>query len=172
MPVILLILSTVVYLPSYPRFLHWNNILLTKDLHTLKSKGCQLERPYIKSRLTVHLQMHEQFLIDYNNALKTAKSSYYSQLINDGSGNPKTLLSIINALSKKNNVAINSNISSIPTSNLIYLLILCPHFIYLTSFMTIIAYYISNLISKMWTTIFSTELISTSLLKMLTYART
>ncbi|XP_030643580.1 condensin-2 complex subunit D3 [Chanos chanos] len=64
------------------------------------SKTCQLERLYKRTGLTVHLQAYSDYLQQYKEALTTARSTYYSDLIHSGSNNPKALFSTINNLLK------------------------------------------------------------------------
>uniref|UniRef100_A0A671YR52 Reverse transcriptase domain-containing protein n=1 Tax=Sparus aurata TaxID=8175 RepID=A0A671YR52_SPAAU len=72
----------------------------TPELRQLKTRKRQLERLYKKTGLTVHLHAYTDHLSDYKNALNSARSSYYSQLIHSGSNNPKTLFSTVNKLLK------------------------------------------------------------------------
>ena len=66
----------------------------------MKSQKRQLERLHKKTTLTVNLHAYTDYLHQYNNALKAARSNYYSQLIHSGSSNPKALFSTISTLLK------------------------------------------------------------------------
>ncbi|CAJ1069708.1 LOW QUALITY PROTEIN: uncharacterized protein LOC115374818 [Xyrichtys novacula] len=70
----------------------------TSELHKMKSHKRQLERLYRKTGLTVHLQTYTDHLHLYRTALKSARSSYYSNLINSGSNNQKVLFSTVKKL--------------------------------------------------------------------------
>uniref|UniRef100_A0A671XTI5 Reverse transcriptase domain-containing protein n=1 Tax=Sparus aurata TaxID=8175 RepID=A0A671XTI5_SPAAU len=72
----------------------------TPELRQMKTRKRQLERLYKKTTLTVHLHAYTDHLSDYKNALNSARSTYYSQLIHSGSNNPKTLFSTVNKLLK------------------------------------------------------------------------
>lgn len=83
----LLITQTVSFSFSAPWF--------TSELHSMKFTGRQLERLYKKPGHTVQSTQSPGGL---NDALSQAKSIYYSNLINNGQGNPRTLFSTINRL--------------------------------------------------------------------------
>ncbi len=68
----------------------------TSELRLLKAKGRQLERLYMRSGLTVHKEMYDHHIRDYKDALSTAKTNYYANLINSGGGNTKILFSTMN----------------------------------------------------------------------------
>ncbi len=68
----------------------------TSELRLLKAKGRQLERLYMRSGLTVHKEMYDHHIRDYKDALSTAKTHYYANLINSGGGNTKILFSTVN----------------------------------------------------------------------------
>lgn len=70
----------------------------TPELRQLKATGRQLERLYKKTGLTVHSQMYSDHLQHYKKALTTAKSAYYSNLINTGTGNSRVLFSTVSHL--------------------------------------------------------------------------
>ena len=70
----------------------------TPDLRQLKATGRRLERLYKKTGLTVHRQMYSDHLHHYKHALITAKTSYYSNLINTGTGNNRVLFSTVSHL--------------------------------------------------------------------------
>ncbi|CAJ1050795.1 hypothetical protein D5F01_LYC22364 [Xyrichtys novacula] len=70
----------------------------TSELHKMKSHKRQLERLYRKTGFTVHLQAYTDHLHLYRTALKSARSSYYSNLINSGSSNQKALFSTVKKL--------------------------------------------------------------------------
>ncbi|KAF7641376.1 hypothetical protein LDENG_00283240, partial [Lucifuga dentata] len=72
----------------------------TSELRQLKTQGRQLERLCSKTGLTVHKQMYSDHLTHYKNALNAAKSSYYSNIINSGQNNTRTLFSTVNKLLK------------------------------------------------------------------------
>lgn len=72
----------------------------TPELHQMKSCKRQLERLCKKTGLTVHVQAYTDYLQQYKDALATARSSYYSNLIHSDSINPKALFSTINKLLK------------------------------------------------------------------------
>lgn len=80
------------------------------ELRLLKVKGRQLERQYKKTGLTVHKQLYDQHLLDYHSACKSARAFYYSQLINDDSGNPRRLFSTINKLLNPRNSPVFSTV--------------------------------------------------------------
>ncbi|KAK5918736.1 hypothetical protein CgunFtcFv8_003473 [Champsocephalus gunnari] len=77
----------------------------TPELRQMKSQKRQLERLHKKTSLTVHLHAYTDHLHQYNNALKAARTNYYSQLIHSGSSNPKALFSTISTLLKPCNNA-------------------------------------------------------------------
>ncbi|KAK5935994.1 hypothetical protein CgunFtcFv8_021300 [Champsocephalus gunnari] len=64
----------------------------------MKTRARQLERLRNKTGLTIHSQTYKDHLQQYKDALSHARTTYYSQLIHSGSGNPKTLFSTINKL--------------------------------------------------------------------------
>ncbi|KAM4521909.1 uncharacterized protein PAE49_001834 [Odontesthes bonariensis] len=70
----------------------------TPELRQLKATGRRLERLYERTGLTVHSQMYSDHLHHYKDALTTAKSSYYSNLINTGTGNNRVLFSTVSRL--------------------------------------------------------------------------
>ena len=72
----------------------------TDELRHLKSKRRQLERLSHKTGLTVHQEIYKQHLQLYNDTLNSARSSYYSGIIQSGSSNPRTLFNTINTLLK------------------------------------------------------------------------
>lgn len=80
--------------------LHWHHSHwpLIPELHQLKTASSRLEWLYKKTGLTVHSQMYSDHLHHYKNALTTAKSSYYSNLINTGKGNNRVLFSTVGHL--------------------------------------------------------------------------
>ncbi len=50
----------------------------------------------MRSGLTVHKEMYDHHIRDYKDALSTAKTNYYANLINSGGGNTKILFSTMN----------------------------------------------------------------------------
>ena len=70
----------------------------TPELRLMKTRARQLERLRNKTSLTIHSQTYKDHLQQYKDALFHARTTYYSQLIHSGSGNPKTLFSTINKL--------------------------------------------------------------------------
>ncbi|XP_029957253.1 uncharacterized protein LOC115395750 [Salarias fasciatus] len=73
--------KTVSFTHTAPRY--------TPELHQMKSSKRQLERLCKKSGLTVHLQIYTEYIQQYKDALNSARSCYYSNLIHSGSNNPK-----------------------------------------------------------------------------------
>ncbi len=53
----------------------------TPELCLLKAKGRQLEQLYMRSGLIVHKEMFDHHIRDYKDALSTAKTNYYANLI-------------------------------------------------------------------------------------------
>ena len=80
----------------------------TDHLRHLKAKGRQLERLHKKTGLSVHLDAYKLHQQHYKEALNTARSSYYSSIIDSGHNNPKTLFSTINKLLKPMDTISNS----------------------------------------------------------------
>ncbi len=80
--------QTVSFVHSTPWF--------TPELRELKTKGCRLERLYIRSGLTVHKEMYAENIQNYKNALVKAKSDYYSNIIGVSNGNSRFLFSMVN----------------------------------------------------------------------------
>ena len=70
----------------------------TPELRTMKKTGCQLERIYNKTRLTVHSEAYNQHISSYRDALLAAKSAHFSALINSSNHNPRTLFSTVKKL--------------------------------------------------------------------------
>ncbi|XDV17107.1 hypothetical protein PO909_016531 [Leuciscus waleckii] len=70
----------------------------TPALRNLKTAGRRLERLYRKTGLTVHFTAYNDHIQFYKSAINTARSSYYSTIINNASSRPKTLFSIVNKL--------------------------------------------------------------------------
>ena len=69
--------------------------------HTIKQlkRKCRVaERKWRKTNLTIHHQIFREQLTIYNKALKYARQSYFSNLINDNKNNPKILFSTIDRL--------------------------------------------------------------------------
>ncbi len=83
--------QTVSFVHSAPWF--------TPELCELKTKGCRLERLYIRSGLTVHKEMYAEHIQNYKNALVKAKSDYYSNIIGVSNGNSRFLFSMVNNIS-------------------------------------------------------------------------
>ncbi len=50
----------------------------------------------MRSGLIVHKEMYDHHIRDYKDALSTAKTNYYANLINSGGGNTKILFSTMN----------------------------------------------------------------------------
>lgn len=98
---------------------HYNNILSTTlnqvaplrnmcfDLHAscplvheysilqrMKAAGCQLKCLNRKTSLTVHALVYKEHVTQYKEALKKAKTNYYSTVISNGLRNPRPLLRI------------------------------------------------------------------------------
>ncbi|XDV31632.1 hypothetical protein PO909_002599 [Leuciscus waleckii] len=80
----------------------------TPDLRKMKSRKRQLERLHRKTNLSVHLQAYTDYLEQYKEALKTARSTYYSHLIHSGSTNPKALFSLTKIDTIYNNLSSSS----------------------------------------------------------------
>lgn len=70
----------------------------TTELRAMKMKSRQLERQYKKSGLTVHKLMYDGHLSQYAEALKAARTKYYSSIISDGAANPNKIFKTINSL--------------------------------------------------------------------------
>ncbi len=68
------------------------------ELCAMKAKGRQLERLFRKTGLTVHFQIFSEHTRHYKTALKTARSSYISDIINKANNRPKTLFNMVNKL--------------------------------------------------------------------------
>uniref|UniRef100_A0A672IAL3 Reverse transcriptase domain-containing protein n=1 Tax=Salarias fasciatus TaxID=181472 RepID=A0A672IAL3_SALFA len=68
----------------------------------LKRNCRSAERRWRKSKLTVHHQILRQQLKIYNNAVKQARTSHFSQLISDNKDNPRFLFSTFNILTGTN----------------------------------------------------------------------
>ncbi|XP_073709407.1 uncharacterized protein [Misgurnus anguillicaudatus] len=86
------ITSTVTFSRSAPWF--------TTEFHRLKKERRQLERLYKKTGLTVHLQAYKDHSHHYRSALTSARTAFYSGIINSGSSNPRTLFATVNKLLK------------------------------------------------------------------------
>jgi len=56
-----------------------------------------------KSGLTIHKLIYDEHLVQYSNALKIARTEYYSQIINDGIAKPNKMFKVINKLLKPTN---------------------------------------------------------------------
>lgn len=69
----------------------------TPHLRQLKAKGRQLERLSRKSGLAVHKQMYHDHILRYKDALSSAKSEYFAELITAGAGNTRALFSVLNS---------------------------------------------------------------------------
>lgn len=82
----------------------------TTELRALKAKNRQLEQQYKKSGLTVHKLMYDEQLVQYSEALKMARTEYYSQVISDGTANPNKMFKVINKLLKPTNSLICSSV--------------------------------------------------------------
>lgn len=54
-----------------------------------------------KLGLTIHKLMYDEHLIKYSEALKVARTEYYSQIISDGATNPKMVKTINKILKQK-----------------------------------------------------------------------
>ena len=70
------------------------------ELRQMKTRKRQLEHLANKTRLSVHTTAHKDNILQYKDALNTARSTYYSSLIHSDAKNPKTLFSTINKLLK------------------------------------------------------------------------
>ena len=70
----------------------------TSELRLMKKSGRRLERLYKKSGLTVHLEAYRDHVRSYKQALTTAKTRYFSSLINNQQHHPRKLFSTINRL--------------------------------------------------------------------------
>ena len=67
----------------------------TPTLRQLKTKGCCLECLYVKTGLTVNKEMYHNHILQYKDALSSAKTTYYSTLIRTADGNTRVLFSTI-----------------------------------------------------------------------------
>ena len=72
----------------------------TQELRTLKTAGRALERQLRHTGLTVHKLAFREHQKAYCQALKNARSTFYSNIINRDTGNSKKLFSTINHLLK------------------------------------------------------------------------
>ena len=72
----------------------------TQELRTIKTAGHALERQFRHTGLTVHKLAFRDHQKIYCQALKKARSTFYSNLINQNTGNSKKLFSTINHLLK------------------------------------------------------------------------
>ncbi|XP_063052378.1 uncharacterized protein LOC134447024, partial [Engraulis encrasicolus] len=70
----------------------------TSELRLMKQAGRQLERRHKKTGLTVHLEAYRDHVRSYKQALSTAKTQYFSTLINNQQNHPRMLFSTINRL--------------------------------------------------------------------------
>lgn len=77
---------------SFPHSAPW----FSPHLRLLKAKGRQLERLSRKTGLTVHKQMHHAHILQYKDALSSAKSQYFANKITAGAGNTRALFSVVN----------------------------------------------------------------------------
>ncbi len=57
-----------------------------------------MERLYIKTGLNVHKDMYTDHMLSYKNALLTAKSDYYSNIIEIDKGNTRSLFNTENII--------------------------------------------------------------------------
>lgn len=89
----------------------------TTELRALKVKSRQLERHYKKSGLTVHKLMYDDFLCQYAEALKTARTEYYSSVIRDGAANPNKIFKTINKILAPIKPSICSSVQECNTFN-------------------------------------------------------
>ena len=64
----------------------------------MKAACRQLERLSRKTGLTVHALAYKDHVSTYKEALNHAKNTYYSSIIAQGQGNPRTLIRTINNL--------------------------------------------------------------------------
>ncbi len=83
---------TVMFSRSAPWF--------TSDLRKMKAAGRALERQYKASGLTVYKLAYRDHQKAYSKSIKEARSQYYSNIIQNSSGNSKKLFSTINHLLK------------------------------------------------------------------------
>jgi len=90
---------------------HHPGLLLSSGL--LKQRPRQLERQFKKSGLTVHKLIHDERLVRYSDALKIARTEYYSQIINDGTEIPYKMFKVINKLLKPPNLFICSTVPAL-----------------------------------------------------------
>lgn len=70
----------------------------SKKLRSLKAEGRKLERLWRKTGLLINLQAFQIHQQTYGAALKSAKTLFYSNLIDSDYGNPRALFTTINQL--------------------------------------------------------------------------
>lgn len=70
----------------------------TPELRRMKAAGRRLERLVKRTGLIVHTQAYTDHLLQYKNALSTARTAYYSNIINAGKNNQRILFSTVNKL--------------------------------------------------------------------------
>ena len=81
---------------SFKRSAPW----YTDELRKLKTSGRALERRFLTSGLTVHKQAYREHQREYARSLSTARSQYFSNIINDNLSNSKQLFTTVNHLLK------------------------------------------------------------------------
>ncbi len=75
------VLDTLAPLKTRTVYFNHSTPWFTPELRQLKTKVRRLERLYIKTGLNVHKDMYTDHMLSYKNALLTAKSDYYSNII-------------------------------------------------------------------------------------------
>ncbi|XP_029902284.1 uncharacterized protein LOC115355565 [Myripristis murdjan] len=73
----------------------WRNATLVKEHKRLCR---QAERRWRKNKLQVHYDIYKESLRNYNQELKNARQSYFSEIINRNSNNARTLFSVVDRL--------------------------------------------------------------------------
>lgn len=91
-------------LVSYTHYSPWYN----DQLHFMKTGGRRLEHRWRDNGLTVHFEIWREHKTVYRNALNSARSLFYSNLIREGSANPWHLFSTINCMLQPKHVAVST----------------------------------------------------------------
>lgn len=73
----------------------WRNATLVKEY---KRVCRQAERRWRKNKLQVYYDIYKESLHNYNQELKNARQSYFSEIINRNSNNARTLFSVVDRL--------------------------------------------------------------------------
>ncbi len=92
------VLDTLAPLKTRTVYFNHSTPWFTPELRQLKTKVRRLERLYIKTGLNVHKDMYTDHMLSYKNALLTAKSDYYSNIIGIDKGNTRSLFNTVNII--------------------------------------------------------------------------